>query len=585
MNALMTKARAWATAACVVGALAPALAAQLGGQVEIDEPSGPLRLGPVAGITTAWHDAPAIFAVPLGTRLEFDVPAPAGALVSWDGVVGANTDGGLCVIDEPGRHKVTVKVVAEGITTYESQVVIQTLATTGSGLTIDVQPVAESIFDDRIVTNQHTMDAFFSASIAELSQLGEGHYATSVGKPLSWRARIEPEDLAPLLEWRVDGEAVSLGTQLHASIDEIGSHRISVGPPEQAARVDLDTYAVEVHPLFSFTGVFPENIALPFLATTEPAGFENLVTWLASTKHGTAYPATGSGPIFSTTFSSTAGPAGMAWSGVKGDQHQLGGDGPPPPPPQPTVQSVSPPSGGGGTVCVVTATNLAANPIQNVCIRSGATVLRINQNGPPSVIGATYPIPPNAVESPLTIMNGSGQFLPSSVFQGPAFSDVLIPEDTRIWQSDGSSVGTSSQTFTPNPTIGAIPFTTAPSSLDGTPGLAVSLTIPPGECAIGDCLWIYAFLETEDSEGNVKYGELEPCAIQVTGSMDSNDCAIFLCSFLKEAYSGVVPGLVCSVGGTLGDTVTITIPTGLGILDWGGCLFVGPCNSFPTICP
>ena len=49
---------------------------QIGSPYKID-------IGPVAGLTTAWHPSPANVAVPLGTVLQLDQFAPPEATVVW----------------------------------------------------------------------------------------------------------------------------------------------------------------------------------------------------------------------------------------------------------------------------------------------------------------------------------------------------------------------------------------------------------------------------------------------------------------------------------------------------------------------
>ncbi len=47
--------------------------------------TGALSIGPIEGLTTAWHTAPAETAIPLGITLQFRQPAPPEATVVWTG--------------------------------------------------------------------------------------------------------------------------------------------------------------------------------------------------------------------------------------------------------------------------------------------------------------------------------------------------------------------------------------------------------------------------------------------------------------------------------------------------------------------
>jgi len=50
-------------------------------------PTGPTEptftMGPVEGLTTVWHTAPAVTSIPLGTVVQFQQDAPPSATVTW----------------------------------------------------------------------------------------------------------------------------------------------------------------------------------------------------------------------------------------------------------------------------------------------------------------------------------------------------------------------------------------------------------------------------------------------------------------------------------------------------------------------
>jgi len=50
-------------------------------------PTGPTEptftMGPVEGLTTVWHTAPAVTSMPLGTVVQFQQDAPPSATVTW----------------------------------------------------------------------------------------------------------------------------------------------------------------------------------------------------------------------------------------------------------------------------------------------------------------------------------------------------------------------------------------------------------------------------------------------------------------------------------------------------------------------
>ena len=76
--------------------------------------------------------------------------------------------------------------------------------------------------------------------------------------------------------------------------------------------------------------IVPEGVPVTFTAVTEPPGYEEDITWLATTKYGTGVPILGRGPTFTTQFDNTFGPhpdGGLwQWLGVKADNAAAGQD-------------------------------------------------------------------------------------------------------------------------------------------------------------------------------------------------------------------------------------------------------------------
>ncbi|MGH2628329.1 MAG: hypothetical protein ACRDHY_16955, partial [Anaerolineales bacterium] len=91
--------------------------------------SGPtgLYIGPIPGLTTSWHPAPASTALPVGSLLRFKREVPVGGSVAWSGAVESGIQGGWsfaeCPLASLGEQVVEVEVVgADGGVTREAAV-------------------------------------------------------------------------------------------------------------------------------------------------------------------------------------------------------------------------------------------------------------------------------------------------------------------------------------------------------------------------------------------------------------------------------------------------------------------------------
>lgn len=307
-----------------------------------------LQFGPVAGFTTGWNVIPEQAVFPLGSTVTFRVVAASDPVLSvWES--GAISDP---VLDSQFT-----------LTLIEDQTVIATTPT-GEVLSADLQclPINPAMLSigftieeehpfllDDSATNSETLDAYMRRdSLASIDKLDPDTYLTSVQKRLVFNSsgalraierrrmnrsfeRIEPLDpdaLGSLIEWRIDGAAVGVGDPVVA-INGSGRHRVEVGPPGFTTTFDIVTYGVQISS--SIGGDLIANQApVVFMATTDPPGFEDRVRWLASTKHGSVYPVTGIGAVFTTTFDDTFRFINetevFSWLGVKADATVRGQD-------------------------------------------------------------------------------------------------------------------------------------------------------------------------------------------------------------------------------------------------------------------
>lgn len=211
-----------------------------------DSPS--LRLGPVDGLTTAWHTAPAHFAVPQGSELMFEFAWDEPHLLTWTGAqtvsVSATTAQAQAFMDDLGSQQIAVSA-----TSPEGEFL--------TGWILDVEVLAPEAFEAEVPLPE----LFHYAPTVDPSApvLQNGVTAVPIfldrgprkivgyGGTLGASAYDAPQVLQPLLEWRLDGEVVGLGPAADMLLDDHGSYLLEVGPPGSAGVVNL--IAPEQHAL------------------------------------------------------------------------------------------------------------------------------------------------------------------------------------------------------------------------------------------------------------------------------------------------------------------------------------------------
>ncbi|MCZ6815846.1 MAG: DUF6531 domain-containing protein, partial [Planctomycetota bacterium] len=177
---------------------------------------------------------------------------------------------------------------------------------------------------DQNSTNEETMFYYFMfPSVAELKDLGDGRYRTSVRRRVNFDATVDPPGFKPLIEWRFDNTARALHSPAVHSYADVGWHDVSAGPLNNPAEVQIETYRVRITSHTSSRNIVPEGEPITFEAVTEPSGYEDEITWISSTKYGTASPVLGRGPSFIVQFDDSWGRhgsgIGFQWLGVKAD--------------------------------------------------------------------------------------------------------------------------------------------------------------------------------------------------------------------------------------------------------------------------
>lgn len=302
-----------------------------------------LFLEPVAGITTARHPAPSHFAVPVGTELKFLVLTQPADEVRWEGAVPLQPEEpgetlAVRSLNSAGRATIKVQVLRAGVAVWKYDCAVDVFDIPVHRISVrdvNVMKSRPAITED--ASNEESVEVYFGDSIAGLTKIAKNAYRTSIDRPLTFQARkLFPQEIAPLLEWRVNGQAAVLRSRaFDFKASEPGIYTISAGPPGHPAEVGLEIYEVQIVSASPLTQVgdreiIPEGTPVTFEAVTNPTGYEQEITWLSATKYGTGNPVLGRGPTFTAQFDDTFGPhsdGGLwQWLGVKADNAVFGQD-------------------------------------------------------------------------------------------------------------------------------------------------------------------------------------------------------------------------------------------------------------------
>jgi hypothetical protein len=180
------------------------------------------------------------------------------------------------------------------------------------------------------VMAEHVMQ---QPSVAVLRQLSKGHYRTSVNQEIQLSAQAAPSRFAPRLEWRVLAGQRPLGVlrggQVRIAFTKPGRYTVEVG--RQVLTFEIYRTVLTSHETGRDT--VPTGVPVTFTAVTEPAGFEQDITWVASGGEGGAEPLLGHGPSFTVTFGNEA----ASRLGVKADNAAFTQSALLPPPGGPTL--------------------------------------------------------------------------------------------------------------------------------------------------------------------------------------------------------------------------------------------------------
>lgn len=281
-----------------------------------------LEVGPVEGLTRDWHPAPVETSIPLGTTVYFRIEAQDP--IHWSGatLTGRRTWSSTAEYhaDTVGPHVVKVEYTGGDGGRTEDRTVLNVVDTSLlpvriSGIRLSVR----SVVIDEGDTNASTMRYFFrDESIGNVREISEDHYLMPVKRWFTLEADVDPPGFAPLIEWRHDGDPVEHLGPLRMRLFPPRTHTISVGPDGSSRKIRLDTYMVRLAGPARGERV-RDGDPITLKAETVPPGYEDEITWMASTKYGTCEPLMGEGPEFTVSFEGTFGADGRQWLGVKAD--------------------------------------------------------------------------------------------------------------------------------------------------------------------------------------------------------------------------------------------------------------------------
>jgi hypothetical protein len=175
--------------------------------------------------------------------------------------------------------------------------------------------------------------AMHQPSVAALRQLSKSRFRTSVNQEIQLTAQVAPSRLATRLEWRVlAGQrllGVLRGGEVRIAFSRPGRYTVEVGPRV----LGFEIYRTVLTSHETGRDTVPVGVPVTFTAVTEPPGFEQDITWVASGGEGGAEPLLGRGPSFTVTFGDEA----ASQLGVKADNAAFTQSTVLPPPGSPTL--------------------------------------------------------------------------------------------------------------------------------------------------------------------------------------------------------------------------------------------------------
>ncbi len=357
------KTHQWFGSGAIVAAAFVAMNASAWGQE-----ATPLRMQAIAGLTTGVHVAPAHATVPQGASVRFVQSFPSS------GPVGSGLGSGLvwvgaeevsrtdsesvaeCFFNESGTYDVAARMVTgSGRVEWQNSCRVSVVSTpvdrigvenvdgytrvihvtqgTPFNVAYDYFSREDSIAGLQTVEPANTLRRLDGrrSRRAQSKSIREGEvFVTSVDRTITLNAAVNMRIFSDVVEWRVDGRPFALGQSAEFRFATPGRHTISVGPPRNARELTLDVYSVEITSHINGTDFIRQGVPVTFEAVTNPPGFEEYITWIATTKFGTMSTVAGAGRTFTVRFDDTVGDdpdnGRFQWLGVRADNVAFGQD-------------------------------------------------------------------------------------------------------------------------------------------------------------------------------------------------------------------------------------------------------------------
>lgn len=533
-------------------------------------------LGPVPGLTTGWHKMPdARVAIPRGTTVEVRYWHPVGATVLWEGATETRKERNVsyaeCPVEAVGDISIRARAHMgnqDGTLLYDETCLLRIVDVDASELEVGVVTVSKQPFNlDETATNEQTMEQFFrGGSIATLTQVGPNHYRTATRTALQLSGAVtgrRPSQLAQLVEWRVNGVPMFLGSEVDdAVLKSVGAHTIEVGPRGRAQEIHIDTYGVRIVSHDNDTAI-AEGQPVTFEAVTNPAGFEDEITWLSSTKSGTAYPVVGKGSTFTVVFDKTWAD-GLRWIGVKADGVVINKDDKAP---DPEIESVVPTSGPPGTTFVCGTTPGFGTDPDDLCLQvvggGRRAFTRATAADGTSITTTLLAVEPGMASGQVMASLGNG----GRTNAGNPPVGMALPAQPWVWLANGGPSATSAATFTftPPPKRKAVVDFWGFAQPDGT--IELELT-GPATCPAGTSFVMQSDALTLNETLRFDY-RAEPVSTEAASLLACANrlCAIFQAAFFEHA--GLL--IFCTTQDLGGGTVKIILqsPVAEGFLEGG----------------
>src|SRR6185295_16335144 len=174
-------------------------------------------------------EAPVATSMPRGILLALKVEIPPGSTARWIGAKEtAHTRGwsnAECLLadDGPQTIEAEIKDATGGSRRERIDLSVEDFDVRRLHVSHPTAAVDPIVVDPEDLFGS-THDAYLRRSIADVIEVAPGRYRTSVGRMVTLRAAVEPEDFAPLLEWRVSRsrgriEAL-LGSEVQVAFEE-----------------------------------------------------------------------------------------------------------------------------------------------------------------------------------------------------------------------------------------------------------------------------------------------------------------------------------------------------------------------------